>query len=188
MLVGMQACIECIHHSAGVTHVPLRRLVGATGDLYDAGSPAHHLALEQLWEVLRKVGFKLSRKRADEKTLRVYPVRFQGYPLLNPGFGSPGDAVAGEVDGEFLMIAALSKGDERLVHQIGLFTSSAACRFIPDGRMGPTYFYHGWFAIPLTFAGKRGSYQIDFDAIKSPLEELLIFLRKAVNLAGVAEI
>ena len=63
-----------------------RRIKGATGNLYDHSSNAHHWALERLSGLLSEVGFEVRAKPAREKTLRVYPTRVSQYPLLNPRF------------------------------------------------------------------------------------------------------
>jgi hypothetical protein len=60
-----------------------RHLKGGTGNLYDTKSEACHFALQELWVVLDRLGFKLEKKRRSEDTLRVYPIECRQPPLLN---------------------------------------------------------------------------------------------------------
>ena len=50
----------------------IRRIKGASGDLYNPKSKAHRLALNQLADRLREIGFVVECHK-DETTLRVYP-------------------------------------------------------------------------------------------------------------------
>jgi hypothetical protein len=52
-------------------------LLGVEGNLYDPDSRACHFALEQLREVLVRLGFKVVKKLPSESTLRVYPQKIQ---------------------------------------------------------------------------------------------------------------
>ena len=120
--------------------------------------PAMNKSLERLEEFLRSIGFKVVKKTAREKTLRVYPTKIWQYPLLNPRFGR-----------DFLTIHVWSKGDRRALDRY-LNRNPA---FHPCGGFDPTrnpeeYNWHGYFQFPVRFRDKRADF-----------ESLLRFLERA---------
>ena len=156
-----------------------RTIRGASGSLYTYNSDASHLALKQLWDVLKELGFKLSRKSVQEATLRVYPLKHGQYPLLNPGFWPTAAWLDETWDKECLSFAVLSKGDgAALDRHLGTFRSMKECAFLADPFEATNgYYYHGYFILPLAFVGKAASREIDFIALKQPLARMLDFLK-----------
>lgn len=156
-----------------------RRIKGASGSLYTHNSDASHLALRQLWDLLKELGFKLSKKHARETTLRAYPLKYNQYPLLNPRF-SPTAAWLDEAwNRECLDFTVISKGDGSILdRQLGEFPSTKECAFIADPFEATNeYYYHGHFLLPIGFAGKGSGTEIDLIALKQPLAKVLEFLK-----------
>jgi hypothetical protein len=156
-----------------------RTIKGASGSLYTYNSDASHLALEQLWHLLKELGFKLSRKSVQETTIRAYPLKHKQYPLLNPRFCPTAAWLDEAWDKECLDFTVLSKGDGAVLdRQLGTFRSTRECAFIADPfEATDGYYYHGDFIFPLAFTGKAASSEIDFLALKQPLARMLDFLK-----------
>jgi len=161
--------------SAAKKKPAIRRIKGASGDLYDPKSKAHRLALNQLAELLREIGFVVECHK-DETTLRVYPTKRHQYPLLNPGFECWADG------SEFLGFTVYSQGDESkrgtmpcdrdtLDQHLKTFTSDHGC-FNDDLAPVGKYCRHGNFNFLLRFKADK----IDFEALYMPLRNLLQFL------------
>jgi len=159
----------------------IRRIKGASGDLYDPKSKANRLALDQLAEVLRDIGFVVECHK-DETTLRVYPVERWQYPLLNPEY------FVFEIDDpiDCLEIIVCSRGDESkrgtmpcargtLQKHLETFTDTPDCVFTSYKRRYKNYYHHGNFYLPLDFTKSK---EIDFAALVKPLTKLLRFLKK----------
>ena len=157
----------------------MRRIKGASGDLFDHDSDAHHLALEQLAIRLRAIGFVVRKKSAREGTLRVYPTKMLQYPLLNPRF-FPDFAVNDDVyEFENLGIDVWSQGD-------GVDTCTMPCSretlhrylekfdgiFLPYPHPFRGYYSHGNFILGVEFQANK----IDFNALDKPLRKLWQFL------------
>jgi hypothetical protein len=156
-----------------------RAIKGASGNLYDYRSDAGHLAIEQLWEQLHAIGFKLPKKPAHESTLRVYPTKYKQPPLLNPRFQPTAVDLDAGLDKESLVFTILSRGtDEAFDRPLRTFPSTGDCTFIPDDGETGEYRYHGYFVFPLHFLGAPGEQEIDFDMMKEPLTHMLDFLRQ----------
>ena len=155
-----------------------RTIKGAKGSLYTQGSEASHLALRQLSQELRGLGFTVVRKPVHERTLRVYPSHHGEYPLLNPWFSATATWLDSKLDFECLVFAVLSRPresylDRRLAH----FTSHRDCVYISDTfEHAKGYAYHGFFVLPVTFLsakGERGTSYIDFQSLAKPLKRVL---------------
>jgi hypothetical protein len=149
------------------------------GDPCDDKSDACHAALEQLREILLAIGFHVYKKQARYATLQVYLARGSKYPLLNPRFCRYTTDGGGVIDS--LEITVISKedheGHERLKERVRDFIATPACFLIPDQEPAPGgYFYQGRFVFPLKFIGPTGSHQIDFKALRKPLDDLFEFL------------
>jgi len=153
-----------------------RTIKGAAGSLYTSGSQACHLALQQLWEQLRALGFTLDRKRNQESTLRIYATPTRQYPLLNPRFEATAGWLKADLDFECLIITALSRANGAISHRLANFPSQHDCEFVPNPFQNIGYTYHGHFVLPVKFAAHGASGSIDFHALQKPLTKLLAFL------------
>ncbi len=154
----------------------MREIRGRDGDLYDAGSPAHHGSLEDLAGVLRSIGFKVSRKRPGFTTLVVYALRHAQYPLLNPRFRQylDDDDLPGL---ECLEVTTLSKDRTGSLHaELVKFARSERCWFDQSDGEDSTYRIHGAFVLPLRFVDHGDCVSLDFAALAVPLRELHAFL------------
>ena len=162
----------------------VRRIKGASGDLYDHDSDAHHLALKLLASRLLAIGFAVRKKPDRETTLRVYPRKMLQYPLLNPRF-FPTLTVNDDVNEfEHLDIAVLSRGDgvntctmpcaRKTLHQyLEKFNDSRDDGvFLPYGGIVDDYYLHGDFILGVEFKANT----IDFKALDKPLRDLWQFL------------
>jgi len=154
-----------------------RTIKGANGSLYTRNSDASHLPLRQLWSLLQKLGFKLSKKYAQEMTIRAYPLRHGQYPLLNPRFEPTAAWLDEDWDKDCLDFTVLSKGDGGMLdRQLSTFRSTKDCAFIAhpfESTYG--YYYHGHFLFPVAFTGNPS--EIDFVALEQPLVRMLDFLK-----------
>jgi hypothetical protein len=137
------------------------------------------LALKQLWDVLKELGFKLSRKSAQETTIRAYQLKHKEYPLLNPRFWPTAAWLDETWDKECLDFTVLSKGDGAVLdRQLGTFPSTQECAFLAHPfEVTNGYYSHGHFILPVAFVGKAASREIDFIALKQPLARMLDFLK-----------
>ena len=151
---------------------------GATGDLYEPGSDACHLALRQLWDVVDHVGFKVVKKSATETTLRMYPARIHQYPLLNPRFESHAEDGA-DFQGECLVITALSKEADLVLNEHLKAFHHDEGRFIFDGGFVSGYYVVGCFVIPVHFSEAGHSLAIDFVRLGGVLAAILRHLRQS---------
>lgn len=156
-----------------------RSIKGAKGSLYTDGSDASHLALEQLWQVLYEVGFKLARKSPRERTIRAYPSKYREYPLLNPRFKATAAHWDPSWDRDCLEITVISRGDtSHLDRYLKTFGSSRTCAFAPQPfYSADEHHYHGHFLMPVRFSGRGHNTEIDFDPMKKTLRNLLGFLQ-----------
>jgi hypothetical protein len=154
-----------------------RNLRGASGSLYTLNSDAVALAFTQLWDVLKQLGFKLSKKPEREGTLRAYPVKHRQYPLLNPRFIPTAAGLDPAWDKECLDLTVVSKGDRTILdRQLAQFDSTKECAFFSDTFYGNGgYNYHGNFILPLRFRGSAINSEIDFRALEQPLRKVLHF-------------
>ena len=151
----------------------------AKGDLFDRRSKAHHMALDDLRDVLLNVGFKSPRKRIREMTLRVYPTHIQEYPLLNPWFSASEAGLGRKWKMPCLVFAVFSIDDHSMIdRRLSGFESTPDCAFIRrQGKLGsPEYDLHGYFVLPLRFRGPVAEQLIDFSALKEPLRRMLALL------------
>jgi hypothetical protein len=158
-----------------------RTIKGASGSLYTYNSEASHLALNQLWDLLKEIGFKVSKKSAQETTIRAYPIKHKQYPLLNPRFEPTAAWLDADWDRECLDFTVLSKGENAIIdRQLGKFRSTKDCAFIArpfqtiDG-----YYYHGHFLLTTAFIGNPS--EIDFIGLKHLLTKMLNFLKENEN-------
>jgi hypothetical protein len=157
-----------------------RSIAGASGSLYTDGSAASHLALNELAELLRDIGYRVIRIQR-EHTLRVYPVALGRYPLLNPSFQPTASWLDRRLDFECLIITVWSRGSSRALRgHLSRFPSQRSCTFVPrphpPADLGD-YCCLGHFVLPVTFIrGRRGS-SIDLSALSAPLAALLSFLQ-----------
>lgn len=158
-----------------------RTINGAKGSLYTPGSEASHLALSQLSQELRTVGFTVVSKPVHERTLRVYPSHHGEYPLLNPWFAATATWLDSKHDFECLIFAVLSRGkaphlDRGLAH----FPSRGDCFYISDRfEHANGYTYHGYFVLRVTFISERGTSYIDFRSLANPLKRIRKSLTEA---------
>ncbi len=157
-----------------------KRILGELGDLYDVDSAAHHGAFGGLRQLLLDVGFVVEKKRATEGTLRVYPVKNKQYPLLNPFFsnycGSESDSMQNR---ECLVIDVLWKGDfSALERHLQNFQPGLSCTYAADARDEAGYHRAGHFLIPLSFAGQKAPYRMDFEPLREPLAAIYQHLRR----------
>jgi hypothetical protein len=163
-----------------------RTIKGAKGSLYTAHSEASHLALRQLWDVLKELGYKLTKKSAHETTLRVYPSSYGGYPLLNPSFRATEADLDEAWDRECLEVAVLSKGDcIGLSRYLKKFCPTQDCAFLGPETSVASYTVHGWFVMPLRFVGRGTDVEIDFTRLTDSLQRVRIFLSKAPHFAAL---
>jgi hypothetical protein len=161
-----------------------RTIKGAKGSLYTTHSEASHLALRQLWVVLKELGYKLAKKSAHETTLRVYPSTYGDYPLLNPRFRATAADLDEAWDRECLEVTVLSKGDRiGLSRYLEKFCPTQDGVFLGPEISGTSYTVHGWFVMPLRFVGRGTNVEIDFTKLTDSLQKVLIFLRKAPHFA-----
>jgi hypothetical protein len=143
----------------------------ARDGLCDEGSEANDVALEELAEVLKNIGFSVRKKSRREYTLRVYPRKGQ-YPLLNPRFKPTAADVNPQCREECLEIAVWSKGEDASLDALLASFQCAACVFVPGSEERPPYRYHGTFAIPVHFIGEAGKEQIAFAELSRPLVQI----------------
>lgn len=155
-------------------------------DLYDTNAEVYAWALDQLRELLIDIGFKVHKRAAREKTLRVYPIKSLQYPLLNPGF-----RLMDEEDDreplELLEMVVLAKGltaaiEERLL----MIQPDARCRFFPDNTKEGEYVYLGSVLLPLTFHSDD-TRSLDFEALRAPLQRVYHALALGVSDAPPSE-
>lgn len=159
-----------------------RTIKGAKGSLYTPGSEASHLALSQLADELRGLGFTVSRKQARERTLRVYPSRHGEYPLLNPWFSATAAWLDPKLDFECLIFAVITRTNApdlilRLrskAPDLAHFATRRDGVYISDPFAHPSgYTCHGHFVLPVTFLSERGTSYIDFPSLANPLKRIL---------------
>ena len=128
------------------------RKVGVRTGLCDGGSEANNLALEELAEALKDIGFIVRKKPRREYTLRVY-IRKNQYPLLNPRFRETAVEVNPQWDKECLEVTVVSKGkDASLDPLLSSFQNTVSCEFVPSSGVAQGYRYHGHFFMPLSFS------------------------------------
>lgn len=157
-----------------------RTIKGAKGSLYTPGSEASHLALSQLAEELRGLGFTVSRKQGRERTLRVYPSRHGEYPLLNPWFSATAAWLDPKLDFECLIFAVITRTNapdlilRSKAPDLAHFASRRDGVFVSDPFEHPSgYTCHGHFVLPVTFSSERGTSTIDFPSLANPLKRIL---------------
>jgi hypothetical protein len=174
----------------------IRRIKGASGDLYNPKSKAHRLALNQLAKFLREIGFVVECHK-NETTLRVYPTKRHQYPLLTPEICC--DSFSTVEPCEYLQVAVSSQGD-------GSNRGTMPCArdaldgyletFNRHGKRDPRVFLiltggdfknhyrHGCFYFPLHFTKAK---EIYFESLDKPLRKLWRFLtRLPTSKAGLA--
>jgi hypothetical protein len=155
---------------------------GIEEGLYIDKSPSSEIALEELAVLMRQLGYVVPRKRVGESTLRVYPIRYHQYPLLNPRFVDDASnflGLAGLLDADSLVISVLSKiSDPDFAGELASFSSTASCAFIDEGSGDAgEYYLYGHFVLPTTFiAADKG--KVDLSAFHAPLSNVLDHLRK----------
>lgn len=152
-----------------------RKLKGLLGNLYDRSSAAHHASLVTLLRCLIPLGFKGMKKKDNETTLRIYPVKYGSYPLLNPGFEASVPTIGRRTAKEVLVFWVLSKGSEELHRHLEGLPADGHCPFFVEDVEGVEpnpYLLHGRFVLPLTFLGGKGASEIDFGALTEPLQQL----------------
>jgi hypothetical protein len=151
--------------------------IGARGSIFDDDSAACHVALTDLWVVMREVGFIVDKKRTSESTLRAYVGERLRYPLLNPKFRRA--AVRRSASRAVLEITVLSKGDPGLSRRLGSFQDSTEVTFVASESKEGRYFNHGHFLIPLVFQGSGRSSQLDLKALGRGLSSILRHVQQA---------
>lgn len=158
-----------------------RTIKGAKGSLYTPGSEARHLALSQLSQELRGLGFTVVSKPVREQTLRVYPSHHGEYPLLNPRFSATATWLDSKLDFECLVFTVLSRPkaphlDRRLAH----FTSHRDCVYVSyTFEHASGYTCHGFFVLSVIFLSELGTSYIDFPSLAKPLKRVLSFLTES---------
>jgi hypothetical protein len=168
----------------------IRRIKGASGDLYNPKSKAHRLALNQLADRLREIGFVVECHK-DETTLRVYPTKRHQYPLLSPGFESRAEVLAFDGVLESLVFTVWSRGDKSksgimpcargtLDGYLETFNRRGkrvrgGLYFIATGRDYKNLYRHGKFYLYLGFTRAN---EIDFEDLDKPLRKLWRFLTR----------
>jgi hypothetical protein len=164
---GQQESGEGPPELRGPPPIPEERVLrGASGDLFDEASESYHRGLEQLANELKRLGFKVEKKRDHERTLRVYPVKIREHPLLNPRFRPL------ENDEGSLEITVLS-GTPAPKVELAKFVSTPECWYDPIGTWHKPYHILGRFVLPLTFSGPPESCDIEFQRLASPLQAIL---------------
>jgi hypothetical protein len=155
-----------------------RNIKGAKGSLYNRYSDAARISMERLQDVLSGVGYLVRNKSPQEATLRVYPVEYPQYPLLNPHFVQNAAGLDESWDMECVAICVWSKGcGAALDRQLAKFRSTKGCAFFAKSRNCQGYYLHGYFVIPVTFKGTRANTEIDYRALCQPLSKILGFLK-----------
>jgi hypothetical protein len=169
-----------------------RTIKDAKGSLYTQHSEASDLALRQLGDVLRELGYKVLKKSPREDTLRVYPSAYCQYPLLNPRFRATEADLDEDWDKDCLELSVWSKeksnGLGRYLDYLEKFRSTKDCAFLglEEPWFSDDYPLHhcGWFVMPLRFLGHGPNVKIDFTGLTESLRRTLIFLRKAPSFSS----
>jgi len=193
----MLALLDVRHRSGSVTATLLgdfnealklngivgRSLAGASGSLYTDGSPASHLALNELGVVLRDIGYRVMRN-PRERTLRAYPLALGRYPLLNPRFRCTASWLDKSLDFECIEITVFSRGrgpNRSVRGHLSRFPSQRACTFVPWSLQSSdpdSYSCAGHFVLRVRFTRGRDGYSIDWATVRAPLAALLSFLQR----------
>ena len=149
-------------------------------DLYDTNAEVYAWALDQLRELLIDIGFKVHKRAARERTLRVYPIKSSQYPLLNPAFRLVDDDDEGEPL-ELLEIVVLVKGPSAAIEErLLMIQPDARCRFYPDNTREGEYVYLGSLLLPLSF-DTDDTRSLDFEALRAPLQRVYHALALGVS-------
>lgn len=147
--------------------------------IYCESTPARLRALEELTELLLRVGFKVTKRLPTESTLRVYPEKHARYPLLNPRFFETAADLDPPIDRQSLVFHVYTKRESSIwVELLRSFPSSPRCVFIEDGKQGKIYFHHGWFILPLEFEGDPINEVVAFPKLEEPLTRMFLFLNR----------
>ena len=145
-------------------------------ELFEQGTPENHEALDELRDLLLRIGYHVHRRSPNESTLRVYLDESRRYPLLNPRFSLVGDdpdsgsadSAEDEGDIEALVVTVLSRGGIPEIDDAVKSFDAPGAIVIPRNAPDDDYVRHGWvgFAIPVAQNGDRVT--VDFNSLMEP--------------------
>lgn len=123
--------------------------------VFVSGTDANELALEALAELFKGAGFNVRKKSHNEYTLRVYPIKQNEYPLLNPRF----------VDGQLETTVLSKHSDAALSSALAAIDGIPGFTFKSYERFEQGYWYHGVIVSTLDNS-------VGLSALSSPLRAL----------------
>ena len=153
-------------------------------DLFDPSSTTHRAALDELREHLLRIGYRVTKRPARERTLRVYLDDGIDYPLLNPIITTiPADVdehgePTSDVDMPVMAIAVFSKGDPDFDERLATFPRGDSLLFIPGRSQndGKGFVRHGTFLIELPLRESGETEVIDFPPVVANFRTIRRFL------------
>jgi hypothetical protein len=154
-----------------------RQIIGTTENLYTNGSDAENLALNELKELLKEIGFKAWRKNS-EFTLRVNLEKSGKNPLLNPRIYSSGEWLDDNCTKECLIVHCYANINEKneinLLNELNILELSFPNLKLYD-VISDKYIYNIY--IPLQFIPEGTSYRIDWEYLKKVWEKIYTVMK-----------
>jgi hypothetical protein len=114
-------------------------------------SNTHRTELDELFDTMQAIGFKLKKRSPGHNTLQAYPLRIHQHPLVNPRFTTR--KVAGR-KAHVLEMAVWSKPDPDLAEYLNRFGADEESWFERDEALIGGDQRHGYFVITLGPVGK----------------------------------
>ena len=150
-------------------------------DLFDETTATHGQALDQLREHLLRIGYRVHRRAAREKTLRVYLDDGIDYPLLNPrittvplNYDEDGEPLDDEVL-PVVQVAVLSNGDAEIDERLRDFPNGEGRLFLPLPESASRG-YHGNFFIDLSLRQNGDIEEVDYPPLIASFRLIRRFL------------
>jgi hypothetical protein len=131
--------------------VKIRKPAPRASTLFDHASPASHEALHGLRAVLEYIGFRVVKKADAEGTLRAYPRRIHGYPLLNPRF------VRLSREAELEIHIWSRAANLRVDRAVLSYARATRSRYVESGRAVGEYWLHGLLYVPVELRGRQAT-------------------------------